>query len=51
MTEQQAFAELVAAGLTTEAIAAAYAFGAGSVVTWWFMAFVIAAARKAIGMT
>lgn len=29
-------------------IATAYAFGAGSVMTWWFIGFVIAAAQKAL---
>ena len=47
-----AFSEVV-----TQAISAidpaelltAYAFGAGSVVTWWGLGFVIAVATKAIG--
>lgn len=29
-------------------IALAYAFGAGSVLTWWYMGFVISAGIKAI---
>ena len=29
-------------------IALAYAFGAGSVLTWWYMGFVISAGVKAI---
>lgn len=50
MSEQEVFAELVAAGLTQAVVAKAYIFGASSIVSWWGVGFVLAAARKALGM-
>lgn len=49
MSEAEVLAELVAAGLTPAAVAKAYIFGASSIVTWWGVGFVLAAARKALG--
>ncbi|GKS83038.1 hypothetical protein AVMA1855_02820 [Acidovorax sp. SUPP1855] len=52
--DQQAFLsfsrveDFAALGLTPEVILAAYVFGAGSVVTWWFLGFVISLATKLI---
>lgn len=53
LDQQQAITELnaqalMALGLTPEAILAAYVFGAGSVVTWWFLGYVIAVATRAM---
>lgn len=44
-------AELVAdavAQIDAASVAQAYAFGAGSVMTWWFAGYVIAVATKAL---
>lgn len=52
--EQQqlvSLAELVAdavSQLDAASVAQAYAFGAGSVMTWWFAGYVIAVATKAL---
>ncbi len=53
LDQQQAITELnaqalMALGLTPDAILAAYVFGAGSVVTWWGLGYVIAVAIKAM---
>lgn len=52
--DQQAFLsftqveDFAALGLTPEVILAAYVFGAGSVVTWWFLGYVISVGLKLI---
>lgn len=38
-------ADFAALGLTPEAVLAAYVFGAGSVVAWWFIGYVISVAQ------
>jgi len=40
--------DFAALGLTPEALLAAYAFGAGSVVLWWFLGYCISLAIKLI---
>jgi len=44
-TQAQDFAAL---GLTPEVVVSAYAFGAGSVVLWWFLGYCISLAVKAV---
>lgn len=53
LDQQQALTELsvqtlAALGLTPEAVLAAYVFGAGSVVTWWGLGYLIAVASNAL---
>lgn len=40
--------DLSAMGITPELVMKAYAFGAGSVVSWWAVGFVLAVAIKAM---